>query len=162
MMYDWKSDRVGSAERGENPMVLARMRSGFAVIGDTQFLPGYSVLLASPKVESLNDLSLERRAQFLVDMTLLGDAVAEACQPVARINYGITGNNYRYLLAHVFPRYDYEHDEYFRQSPFNYPREKWYAPQYRYSDAQHGALRQRIAEVLREYMRRGNALPERD
>ncbi len=37
----WKQDRIGAAERGENPMVLARMRSGYAVIGDTQFLPGY-------------------------------------------------------------------------------------------------------------------------
>lgn len=26
-------------------MVMARMRSGFAVIGDTQHLPGYSLLL---------------------------------------------------------------------------------------------------------------------
>ncbi|MGO8950861.1 MAG: hypothetical protein ACLQUY_25045 [Ktedonobacterales bacterium] len=159
-MQDWKNDRVASAERGENPMVMAHMRSGFAVIGDTQFLPGYSVLLAAPTVESLNDLNLEQRAQFLLDMTLLGDAVAEACKPVARINYGITGNNHRYLLAHIFPRYDQEHVEYFRQSPFNYPREKWYAPQYHYSDAQHGDLRKRITEFLHEYMRQANALPE--
>ncbi len=158
-MHDWKYDRVESAERGENPMVMARMKSGFAVVGDTQFLPGYSVLLAAPKVESLNELSLEERTQFLLDMTLLGDAVAEACKPVARINYGITGNNYRYLLAHVFPRYDYEHPEYFQQSPFNYPREKWYAPQYRYNDERHGDLRTRITELLQRYMRQAAALP---
>ena len=126
-MHDWKYDRVESAERGENPMVMARMKSGFAVVGDTQFLPGYSVLLAAPKVESLNELSLEERTQF--------------------------------LLAHVFPRYDYEHPEYFKQSPFNYPREKWYAPQYRYNDAQHGDLRTRITELLQRYMRQASALP---
>lgn len=34
MSADWRRDRIGSAERGENPMVLARLRSGFAVIGD--------------------------------------------------------------------------------------------------------------------------------
>jgi diadenosine tetraphosphate (Ap4A) HIT family hydrolase len=159
-MEDWKLDRIGSAERGENPMVMARMRSGFAVIGDTQFLPGYSVLLAVPRVESLQDLSQEQRARFLLDMSLIGDAVAEACKPVARVNYGIIGNNYRYLLAHIFPRYETEHAEYFTQTPFNYPREKWYAPQFHYSDVQHGAMRARITELLKKAMQASNALPQ--
>ena len=53
MTQTWRDDRIGSAERGENPMVLARMKSGFAVIGDTQFLPGWGVLLASPRAERL-------------------------------------------------------------------------------------------------------------
>ncbi len=72
---DWRYDRVGSAERGENPMVLARMRSGYAVIGDTQFLPGYCLLLASPWADKLTDLTLERRGEFLLDMSVLGEAV---------------------------------------------------------------------------------------
>jgi hypothetical protein len=33
-MSDWRDDRVGAARRGENPTVLARLRTGFAVIGD--------------------------------------------------------------------------------------------------------------------------------
>lgn len=45
-MDDWKKDRIGSALRGENPTVIARMKTGFAVIGDTQFLPGYCLLLS--------------------------------------------------------------------------------------------------------------------
>lgn len=52
MNEEWKKDRFGAIERGENPMVLAKMKSGFAVIGDTQFLPGYCVLLAYPKVNT--------------------------------------------------------------------------------------------------------------
>jgi diadenosine tetraphosphate (Ap4A) HIT family hydrolase len=156
-MQDWKHDRIGSAERGENPMVMARMKSGFAVVGDTQFLPGYSVLLAAPKAGSLQELSLERRVQFLLDMSLLGDAVAEACRPVERINYGIAGNNHLYLLGHIFPRYAFEHIEYFQQFPFSYPKEKWYAPQYRYSDAKYGDLRKRITESLESHMARAYA-----
>jgi hypothetical protein len=46
-MAGWRDDRIGAAHRGENPMVMARMRSGFAVIGDTQHLPGYSLLLCT-------------------------------------------------------------------------------------------------------------------
>ena len=61
-MDDWKQDRIGSAERGENPTVLARMRSGFAVMGDSQFLPGYCLLLASPKVEQIGCASKELRS----------------------------------------------------------------------------------------------------
>lgn len=39
MGADWREDRIGSALRGENPTVLRRLEAGFAVIGDTQFLP---------------------------------------------------------------------------------------------------------------------------
>ena len=38
-MDSWKNDRIGSSERGENPRVMVKMKSGFAVIGDNQFLP---------------------------------------------------------------------------------------------------------------------------
>jgi hypothetical protein len=59
---DWLDDRIGAAHRGENPLVMARMRSGFAVIGDTQHLPGYSLLLTDdPSVNHLTDLDWERR-----------------------------------------------------------------------------------------------------
>nr|WP_067228749.1 hypothetical protein [Streptomyces longwoodensis] len=57
MVGDWRMDRIGSALRGENPAVLRRLDAGFAVIGDVQFLPGYSVLLVDdPTVERLSDL----------------------------------------------------------------------------------------------------------
>lgn len=68
-MAGWKDDRTGSAHRGENPMVMARMRSGFAVIGDTQHLPGYSLLLCQDaSVNHLTDLDQARRAEFLFDL----------------------------------------------------------------------------------------------
>lgn len=79
MNDEWKKDRFGAIERGENPMVMARMKSGYAVMGDTQFLPGYCVLLAYPKVNSLEDLSEIDRNQYLADMGLLGRAIADVC-----------------------------------------------------------------------------------
>jgi hypothetical protein len=39
-------DRIGAAVRGDNSTVLRRLDSGFAVIGNVQVLPEYSVLLA--------------------------------------------------------------------------------------------------------------------
>lgn len=143
----WKQDRIGAAQRGENPMVLAPMRSGYAVLGDTQFLPGYCVLLAAPQVESLNDLTLEQRRDFLLDMSLLGDAIMATCQPT-RINYSILGNTDHYLHAHVHPRYDWEPEEYRGGPPFNYPRERWTDPQYQYSEERDSELQARISELL--------------
>ena len=67
MNDEWKKDRFGAIERGEHPMVIARMTSGYAAMGDTQFLPGYCVLLAYPKVNSLEDLSEFDRNQYLAD-----------------------------------------------------------------------------------------------
>ena len=44
-MVNWQDDRIGSAINGTNPMVMSELPGGFAVFGDTQFLPGYSCLL---------------------------------------------------------------------------------------------------------------------
>lgn len=111
MSDDWIRDRIGAAQHGENPLVIARMRSGFTVIGDYQYLPGYCVLLAAPQVNHLSDLPLPARAAFLVDMSLLGEAIMSVCQP-RRMNYEILGNTDEYLHAHVWPRYNWEPQEY--------------------------------------------------
>ena len=74
-MHTLIHERVEAAVRGENPCVICRMSSGWAVLGDHQFLPGYSLLLADPIVDDLNDLPHEDRRQFLMDMAALGDAV---------------------------------------------------------------------------------------
>lgn len=102
--------RVEQARRGENPTVIRRMRSGWLVLGDVQFLPGYCVLLSDPVVDSLNDLPREQRLVFLDDLALAGDAVLSVTG-AARINYEILCNQEPALHAHVFPRYSHESDE---------------------------------------------------
>ena len=153
MKGDWRRDPIGSALRGENPMVLAKMKSGFAVIGDTQFLPGYCLLLAYPRVESLNRLSLERRRDFLFDMSLIGDAVEQVCRPI-RVNYSIYGNRDPFLHAHIFPRYDWEPEELKMHPVWRYPDEKWTDRRYQYNEEKHGELRKRLKEALLDGMKR--------
>ena len=97
-------DRVAAAREGTNPKVICRMSSGWAVIGDVQFLEGYCLLLPDPVVPSLNDLSREGRVRFLSDMTLIGDALLQVTD-AQRINYEILGNSEPELHAHIFPRY---------------------------------------------------------
>ncbi|MGZ3601119.1 MAG: hypothetical protein ACXWQ5_15740 [Ktedonobacterales bacterium] len=143
----WKRDRVGAARRGEHPLILAPMPSGYAVLGDTQFLPGYCVLLASPRVEGLNDLMLEQRREFLLEMALLGDAVMAVCQP-ERIDYAIMGDADHFLQAHVHARYDWEPEEYRNSSAFSYPRERWTDPAYQYSEERHGELQAMLSDMV--------------
>lgn len=78
-MGTWEEDRLAEAERGQNPTVLAQLKSGWAVIGDTQHLPGYCLLLHRGVANHLTDLPRPARAQFLLDMSLLGEAVQRAC-----------------------------------------------------------------------------------
>ena len=102
--------RVAEAHQGKNPSVICRLPSGWAVIGDQQFIPGYCLLLADPVVPDLNALTGVQRAQYLADMALIGDALL-AVTNAYRINYEILGNSEPALHAHIFPRYLSEPDE---------------------------------------------------
>ena len=152
MSDEWKRDRFAALERGQNPMVLARMRSGYAVIGDVQFLPGYCVLLAYPKAGSLNDLSLPERGDFLLDMSLLGDAIQAVCKP-SKLNYSVYGNSDPFLHAHVFPRYESEPTDIKPFPVWAYGKDIWRRPESQYTDDKHGAMRQQIAEHLMARMK---------
>ncbi len=149
---EWKKKENGRFEAalcGENPTVIMRMESGFAVLGDSQLLPGYSLLLAYPIVSSLNDLELQQRLAFLRDMALLGQAVEEVCGAI-RVNYGIYGNTDPFLHAHVWARYAYETEERRKYPVWFYPREELYAPEVMFDPAKHDALRLKLAARLQE------------
>lgn len=96
--------RVEEARRGTNPTVIARMESGWAVLGDKQVVRGYSLLLPDPVVPGLNDLDDDGRTRFLLDMARLGDALLQVTG-AEHINYEILGNWVPALHAHVAPRY---------------------------------------------------------
>jgi len=99
--------QVEAAQRGELARVIARMASGWAVLGDPQITRGYCLLLPDPVVPDLNALTGDKRRQFLDDMARLGDAVLRITG-AARINYEILGNVEPALHAHVIPRHTYE------------------------------------------------------
>jgi diadenosine tetraphosphate (Ap4A) HIT family hydrolase len=99
--------RVDALRAGDDPTFIARLASGWAVLGQRQVLPGYCLLLPDPVVPALNALQGAARQAFLTDMAALGDAVLTVTGAV-RINYAIFGNLDPALHAHVIPRY---HDE---------------------------------------------------
>ena len=150
-MDDWKKDRLASAIDGTNPTLVTRMKSGPVVLGDSQLLPGYCILMAHPTVKCLNDLQLQKRSDFLLDMSLLGDAILEICKPV-KINYEILINAADFLHAHVFPRYEWEPDERRLMPIWLYPKENRFAPENMFSIKEHNKMKIQLAEKLKELM----------
>ncbi|MFH8886113.1 diadenosine tetraphosphate hydrolase [Streptomyces californicus] len=152
MSDDWRTDRIGSALRGENPAVLRRLEAGFAVIGDVQFLPGYSVLLTDdPGVRRLSDLPRRRRSACLADMDRLGEAVQRACRRLdpafRRVNPEILGNTDGFLHAQVWPRYAWEPADLVRMPVRLYPRERWTDERFALKP-RHDVVREAIGEEL--------------
>lgn len=148
----WKSDRIASARAGTNPTVLARLPGSFAVIGDTQFLPGYGVLLVDdPGVDRLTDLTKARRLTFLDSMDTFGEAIETACRALdagfRRMNYEILGNTDAYLHAHLFPRYEWEERDHVGRPVWLYDPAEFYGPQAALSP-RHDVLRARITAEL--------------
>ena len=99
--------RVEACRAGTDPTVIARLASGWAVMGDPQVLEGYCLLLPDPVVPHLNALPPGAQAAFLADLARLGQAVLEQTGAL-RINYAMFGNVEPALHAHVHPRYAHE------------------------------------------------------
>jgi diadenosine tetraphosphate (Ap4A) HIT family hydrolase len=152
MTESWKADRIGAALRGQNPTVMIEMASGWAVIGDTQFLPGYSVMLSRhADATKLSDLARADRLQFLADTDLLAQAVETACAAFdpgfRRTNIDILGNADPFVHAHVFPRYEWEPVELVWRPVWLYPLSSWTDPSHQLS-SQHDPLRAAITSEL--------------
>jgi diadenosine tetraphosphate (Ap4A) HIT family hydrolase len=111
--------RVASLRAGEDPTCIARLKSGWAVLGEQQFLRGYALLLPDPVVGTLNELRGAARAQVLADAGLLGDALLEVTGAL-RINYAIFGNQEPALHVHVVPRYSNEDPSLRTAHPWSY------------------------------------------
>ncbi len=148
----WRRDRIGSALKGQNPMVLTQMRSGFAVIGDTQFLPGYSLLLPNDHIGSLEELDFQKRGHYLLDASLLGEAVLTVCQ-ARRVNYSIYGNTDAFLHTHIFPRYNSEPVERISRPVWDYPKDRWTDLTYAFDEKVHGQLKMAIKEEVERLMK---------
>jgi diadenosine tetraphosphate (Ap4A) HIT family hydrolase len=135
--------QVEAARQGVLARVIARMASGWAILGDPQITRGYCLLLPDPVVSDLNALTADERSQFLADMARLGDAVL-LVTAAERINYEILGNVEPALHAHVVPRHTYEPAERRKQAVWLHD---WAAAQPYGGDA-HEKLRASICAAL--------------
>ena len=131
--------RVAALRAGTDPTSVARLASGWLVLGDPQVIPGYCLLLPDPVVPDLNALAPGPRAAFLADMATAGDALKDVMAAI-RINYAIFGNLEPALHAHLFPRRGDEPAALATAQPWAWD---WNAAP-RFDTAAHGALLGRL------------------
>lgn len=151
-------ERVELARKDTYEKTICRLPSGWAVMGDVQFLKGYSLLYPDPVVDHLNAFpSFDARNEFLRDMALLGEAVLEVTKAV-RINYEMLGNVEPALHAHVFPRYADEPEELRTKPVWFYD---WNAAP-KFDPVAHRGLQTAIHDTLiQKYRELGIELPSR-
>jgi diadenosine tetraphosphate (Ap4A) HIT family hydrolase len=138
--------RVAALRAGSDPTFVARLPSGWAVLGEQQFLRGYGLLLPDPVVPHLNALAGTARTDLLDDAARFGDALL-AATGARRINYAIFGNLEPALHVHLVPRYDTEPEALRTAHPWSYD---WAAaPRF---DAARDA---QLVSALRRYLQRG-------
>jgi len=135
--------RVEACRAGADPTVIARLPTGWAVMGDPQVLEGYCLMLPDPVAPHLNALPPDGQAAFLADMARLGQAVHELTGAL-RINYALFGNLEPALHAHVLPRYSDEPELLRAAHPWGYD---WAAAR-RYDPAVDGALQAALRDRL--------------
>lgn len=134
---------VEQCQSGTLPNLVGKVDSGWVIMGEKQVLPGYCLLLPDPVVPHLNALTGEARAQFLADMTRVGDVVLEVTG-AARINYEMLGNLEPALHAHIIPRSESESVDLRTRPIWFYDWEA--APMF--DVALHGELREEIRKRL--------------
>ena len=136
--------RVDACRAGRDPTLVARLASGWVVMGDPQVLRGYCLLLPDPVVAHLNEMPPAGQTAFLADVARVGQAVLELTGAL-RINYAIFGNVEPALHAHVLPRYADEPVPLKATHPWSYD---WSSAR-RYDAAVDGALQWQLHERLR-------------
>lgn len=141
------SNRADRLRRGEDPQLIARMPSGWAILANQQPGPitGCCMLIPDPVVAHVNDLDPAARAAFMTDLVTLGDAVL-AATGAERINYLILCNQVPELHGHVIPRFATEDPARRRLGPF----EAYDFPNARKADAlgEDAALLTRLRQSL--------------
>ncbi len=138
--------QVEALRAGREPRLIARLPSGWALLGERQFLRGYALLLPDPVVPTLNALQAPERSRFLLDLARLGDTVLEVTGAV-RINYAMLGNLEPALHAHVIPRYAHEPERLRTAHPWAYD---WQAGE-PFDPATHGPLLAQLRAALESH-----------
>jgi len=99
--------RIKLIKQGKNPYFIKELTTGYAVLGDYQFFPGYCLLLCKFHKTELHQLDQKFKLKFLDEMSQLAEAVFKTFKP-DKLNYELLGNQDKHLHWHIFPRYKKE------------------------------------------------------
>lgn len=95
-------DRIALIKRKENKYFIKELKTGYVVLGDFQYFPGYTLFLSKVHRSELH--LLKDRNLFLSEMGIVAEAVFKAFKP-KKMNYELLGNTDSHLHWHLIPRY---------------------------------------------------------
>ncbi len=104
-------DRIEMIKNGANPYFVRELETGYVVIGDKQYFPGYVLFLCKYHETELFYLDDDIRRLFLDEMTIVAEAVSIAFK-ADKINYELLGNGDSHVHWHIFTRKNGDLDEY--------------------------------------------------
>src|SRR3990167_463017 len=96
--------RIEQIKNKTNKYFVQELRTGYIVIGDHQYWPGYTLFLYKNHLTELHQLHIRERNLFLSEMADVAEAVWKAFSP-HKLNYELLGNTDGHLHWHIFPRY---------------------------------------------------------
>ena len=97
-------EAVERAQKGEHPLLIAKLETCWVVASDQPLTRGHCVTLADPVVFSPNELDENTRMKYFRDVCRVGDALIKV-NGSYRINYETLCNVAQALHSHVIPRY---------------------------------------------------------
>lgn len=110
---------VEYAKQDVNPTYIDKLDSGWVFLGLNQVLRGCCFMVADPYVESIEDLPVNRRNQFIDDTLRVGAAIKQVTG-AAKLNYLLLGNKDPVLHMHIVPRYETEDEVHKTHGPWKY------------------------------------------
>jgi len=129
--------QVDACREGTFERRVGCANTGFVIMGASQVLRGYCLLLPYSVPPHLNGMEMDERVAFLKEMSLVGESILKVVSAV-RINYEMLGNLEPALHAHIIPRFDSEPEE-LRTLPYwKFPEDL--VEEHSFSKEKHSAL----------------------
>ena len=134
-------NRINMIKEGTNKYFVAEFETGYAVLGDHQYFEGYTLFLGKEHKRELHELDSGYKQKFLVEMSIVAEAVHNAFQPL-KLNYELLGNGDSHMHWHIFPRQITEPNP--AQPVWLTPREVMYADSNRPGEERLAELKQAL------------------
>jgi diadenosine tetraphosphate (Ap4A) HIT family hydrolase len=97
--------RIKLADRGKNPELVIKLKTGYVFLLNKKYYPGYTIFSCIKHKKELFELDLKFRNDFLIEMSVVAEAVFKVFKP-KKINYELLGNAQPHLHWHIIPRFD--------------------------------------------------------
>jgi diadenosine tetraphosphate (Ap4A) HIT family hydrolase len=138
-------NRIDLIKKGQNKYFVKELQSGYVVLADFQYFPGYTIFLSKIHTDELHKLGKENREIFLNEMAVVAEVVNNVFKP-KKLNYELLGNTDHHLHWHLIPRYGTDPNP--DTSSWVVDKAIRYDEKYRPSDAELNKMKKKLSEEL--------------